>query len=413
MSSHPLRVLVCGTGAASHVLASLISARPDVELAVFTRSREKARKWTNVQRHHRLTATIGGGRDEITAGSFVVTSDPEQAARGCDIVILSLPAFVHYSYLAELAPHVERGCVIVGLPGQCGFEFEVQSLLGKRLREFTVLDFTSLPWVCRLESFGKRVHIAGTKESVAGAIRETSATSRIENPVPTLQSLLGDPAKLVVSGHLLGVTLGSINATVHPPIMYSRWKDWDGATLDHQPLFYGSVDERAAWLISEIGQEIIAIARQLETLYPDADLSGLMPKYDWYIKSYGPGITDKSNLMTAIRTNSSYAGIRHPMIETMPGGFIPDFHHRFLAEDVPFGLVVSRGIGEIVGVPTPTIDLVVRWGQEWLGKTYLTQHGLAGPDLAATRCPQRYGFVTVHDLLGLDKRAELTGRRLR
>jgi NAD/NADP octopine/nopaline dehydrogenase-like protein len=205
------------------------------------------------------------------------------------------------------------------------------------------------------------------------------------------------------------VTLGSINATVHPPIMYSRWKDWNGAPLDHEPLFYEAVDERAAGLISEIGQEIIAIARHIMMMHPDVDLSGIIPKYDWYIKSYGPGIADKSTLMTAIRTNSSYRGIRHPMIEATPGKFIPDFHYRFLAEDVPFGLVVSRGIGEIVGVPTPTIDLIVRWSQEWLGKTYLTPHGLTGPDLAATRSPQRYGFATLNGLLGLE-RAELTGR---
>jgi len=386
-------------------LTTLISARPEVELSVFTRSPEKARKWTKVQQHHRLTARVGEGRGEIAAGPFSVTSDPEQAARGCDIVILSLPAFVHYGYLAALVPHLERGCVIVGLPGQCGFQFEVQELLGDRSNEFTVLDFTSLPWVCRLESFGKQVHIAGTKESVAGAIREVSVTSRVQDPVSTLQSLLGNPAKLVVSGHLLGVTLGSINATVHPPIMYSRWGDWDGVPLDHAPLFYESVDERAASLISGIGQEIIAIARQIMTVCPEVDLSGIIPKYDWYIKSYGPGIADKTDLMTAIRTNSSYKGIRHPMIKEAPGKFVPDFHYRFLAEDVPYGLVVSRGIGEIVGVPTPTLDVVVRWGQKWLGKAYLTQDGLTGPDLAVTRCPQRYGVVTVHDLVGHSVRA--------
>ncbi|HEX6356644.1 NAD/NADP octopine/nopaline dehydrogenase family protein [Actinophytocola sp.] len=406
MVSHPLRVLVCGTGAASHVLATLISSRPDVELSVFTRSPDKAREWTNILRHERLKATLGSGRAEIAAGSFLVTSDPAQAARGCDIAILSLPAFVHHGYLAALAPHLEEGCVVVGLPGQCGFGFEVRKMLGR----CTVLDFTSLPWVCRLERFGTRVHIAGIKETVAGAIRETTATSRIVDPVQTVQSLLGDPARLVVSGHPLGVTLGSINATVHPPIMYSRWSDWDGAPLDHEPLFYESIDERAAWLISEIGQEIIAIARRIMSQHPAVDLSGVIDKYDWYLKSYGPGIADKSSLMTAIRTNASYAGIAHPMIEVTPGKFIPDFSHRFLAEDVPFGLIVSRGIGEIVGVPTPTIDLVVRWAQELLGHEYLTRHGLTGLDLAGTRCPQRYGFVTLHDILDLDEQAALTRR---
>jgi len=51
------------------------------------------------------------------------------------------------------------------------------------------------------------------------------------------------------------------------------------------------------------------------------------------------------------------------MIKEAPGKFVPDFHYRFLAEDVPYGLVVSRGIGEIVGVPTPTLDVVVRWAR--------------------------------------------------
>ena len=408
MSSHPLRVLVCGTGAAAHVLAGLISAQPGVDLSVFTRSVEKAQKWTTILRQHRLTATIGPERKAIIGGSFEVTSDPEQAARGCDIVILSLPAFVHYGYLAALAPHLERGCVIVALPGQCGFEFEAQKLLGPRLHEFTILDFTSLPWVCRLERFGTLVHISGTKETVAGAIREPSVASRVEHPVATLQRLLGDPAKLVVSGHMLGVSLGSINATVHPPIMYSRWRGWAGATLDHEPPFYGSIDELAAELISEIGQEILDVAWRIMDQYPDVDLSGLMPKYDWYINTYGPDIADRTNLMTAIRTNASYAGIKHPMTEVAPGEFVPDFHYRFLAEDVPFGLVVSRGIAEIVGVATPAIDLVVRWGQELLGKTYLTRQGLTGPDLAATRCPQRYGFATMHELLGLDERTVST-----
>jgi hypothetical protein len=408
MNDHPLRVLVCGTGAASHVLACLISNQPDVELTVFTHNPEKARKWADTQRRHRLTARRSDGHDEVVAGRFSVTSDPAHAARGCDIVILSLPAFVHYGYLAALAPHLERGCVLAGLPGQCGFDFEVRKLLGNRLRECTVLDFTSLPWVCRLDEFGRRVHIAGTKESVAGAIRAGSVPSRVRDPVSTLQSLLGDPARLVVSGHPLGVTLGSINATVHPPIMYNRWRDWNGATLDHEPLFYESIDDRAAWLISEIGYEIIAVAQQIMELYPEVDLSGIIPKYAWYLKSYGPRIADKRNLATAIRTNASYRGIRHPMIEVLPGEFVPDFHYRFLAEDVPFGLVVSRGIGEIAGVPTPTIDLIVRWSQERLGKTYLTQHGLAGPDLSASRCPQRYGFVTLRDLLGPAERSVLS-----
>jgi NAD/NADP octopine/nopaline dehydrogenase-like protein len=410
MSGNTLRVLVCGTGAASHALVSLISTKPGVEVCVYTRSHEKARSWTDLRGRHRLTATMGAGRGEVVAGPFTVTSDPAPAARGADLVILSLPAFVHDCYLTALAPHLERGSVLVGLPGQCGFEFAVRQCLGDRLRDVTLVNFTSLPWVCRLERFGERVQVAGTKEIVAGAVQPGSAPVRIGDPVPILQSLLGNPAKLVVSGHLLGATLASINATVHPAIMYGRWRDWDGAALDHEPPFYQSIDERAARLIGEIGQEILAIARRIMTELPEVDLSAVIPKFQWYLDTYGPGIADKTDLMAAIRTNSNYAGIRHPMIESTPGRFVPDFGHRFLAEDVPYGLVVSRGISELVDVPTPAIDLVVRWSQDRLGRTYLTQRGLTGSDLGSTRCPQRYGLLTLREVLSLDERAGSTRR---
>ena len=59
------------------------------------------------------------------------------------------------------------------------------------------------------------------------------------------------------------------------------------------------------------------------------------------------------------------------MKETDDHSFVPDFAHRYLTEDVPYGLVVIRGIAEIVQVDTPTIDKLLLWAQEKLGKEYL------------------------------------------
>jgi hypothetical protein len=88
--------------------------------------------------------------------------------RSLPTVILSLPAFLHSRYLALLAPYLEDGCVVVGLPGQCGFEFDVRQVLGERIGRFSVVDFDSLPWICRIVEFGKTAWIAGTKEVVSG-----------------------------------------------------------------------------------------------------------------------------------------------------------------------------------------------------------------------------------------------------
>lgn len=37
---------------------------------------------------------------------------------------------------------------------------------------------------------------------------------------------------------------------------------------------------------------------------------------------------------------------------------MPDLKYRYLAEDVPTGLCFTRGLAELLEVPTPTIDKV-------------------------------------------------------
>ncbi|KAL9972125.1 hypothetical protein ACROYT_G018376 [Oculina patagonica] len=80
------------------------------------------------------------------------------------------------------------------------------------------------------------------------------------------------------------------------------------------------------------------------------------------------------------------------MKETADHLFVPDFAHRYLTEDAPYGLVVIRGVAEIVQVATPTIDRVLLWAQEKIGKEYLVRSKLQGKDAPSTRAPQRYGL---------------------
>jgi len=89
------------------------------------------------------------------------------------------------------------------------------------------------------------------------------------------------------------------------------------------------------------------------------------------------------------------------MLPTEDGKWVPNFNYRYLKEDVPCGTVVTKGVAEIVGVPTPTIDKVILWSQERMGKEYIVDGKLKGKDLKETRAPQRYGLTTLNDVLGL------------
>jgi len=399
----PIRVLICGTGSSAHVLAGVVSTKANVEVRILTQNADKAHRWSKALDGDRLTVTVRKPNEHplaLTANPFMITSDPEQAARGCDLIIFAVPAFLHWGYLTALEPYIEDGCLIVGLPGQNGFEFDVRKALGQRLNNCLVMNFESLPWICRIVEFGRSAKIHGTKDKLVGALQGNLASARLKDPLACMQRLLGEPPTLVISGHLLGITLRSPNAYSHPPIMYGRWKDWDGKALAQPPLFYQGIDEATAELLGKVSEEVVQTSRQIMAEFPQVNLSQVIPMYDWDIGCYGNDIKDKTNLMTALRTNSGYEGITHPMIEIETGSYIPDFNHRYLTEDVPFGLVAIRGIAEIAGVPTPCIDKVLYWCQEKMGKEYLVGSKLTGKDLAATRCPQRYGFTTIAEVLG-------------
>lgn len=66
----------------------------------------------------------------------------------------------------------------------------------------------------------------------------------------------------------------------------------------------------------------------------------------------------------------------------------------FLLKDLPHGLCVLRGVAEVCGVETPTMDKVILWGQALIGKEYLVDGKIQGKDVANSGCPQRFGLTT-------------------
>ncbi len=195
---------------------------------------------------------------------------------------------------------------------------------------------------------------------------------------------------LLPVANFLALGLADVGQIIHPGIMYGLFRDWDGTPFPEPPLFYQGMDEATAAILDAMSNEVLNIRRALEAAYPHLDLSAVRHVGEWIRRTYRGSIRDDSSLHRCFVTNESYRGIRAP-VRAVDGGYVPDFQARYLSEDVPFGLLVTRGIAELVGVPTPTIDAVITWAQEKLGKEYLREGRVAGRDVAETRAPQRFG----------------------
>ncbi|KAL3869243.1 hypothetical protein ACJMK2_041950 [Sinanodonta woodiana] len=403
MSLPAIKILVCGGGNGAHTLAGIAAAIPNVEVRVLTLFADEADKWSKILESNVLVVSItynNGTTAEILSKPKLVTKDPAIAVPGIDIIFFTVPAFAHQQYFHAILPFLEPNVIIAGLPGQAGFEFQAISTLKNVVDKCAILNCESLPWACRLLEFGKKVQIQGFKESLSTSLIMGHGKYKLP-PLELIQKILGERPKLVKTKNYLAVNLMA-KSIVHPPIMYGKWcLDWDGEPLKlGAPLFYQGVDDVQADLLSKVSDEVVNTSKKIQEIRPELDMSEVIHIFDWFTINYRDQISDSSNLKMAMRTNKAYNGLLHPTRKEN-GNLVPDFSYRYITEDVPFGLVVIKGIAEIVGVETPTMDKIINWAQDILGREFLVGSELKGKDLKCTRSPQAFGFKTLEELLNV------------
>lgn len=120
---------------------------------------------------------------------------------------------------------------------------------------------------------------------------------------------------------------------------------------------------------------------------------------------YDKDITDKSSLKRIFNTNLGYSRVQFPMVpagEGHPEGWVKlNTNARFFSEDVPFGLVILKDIGRILGVPTPNVTKQILWHQKFMNVKYVdeaTGEFLPGA-LDSTGAPSRFGVTTPEELV--------------
>ncbi len=382
------QITICGGGNAAHTLAGLLSSQQELSVHIYAPMGNEAQLWQEgIQQNNGITVntpvgTIQGRPDSICY-------DPRDAVMGSKVILLALPAFAHELILKQIAEYISPDTWVGAIPARGGFDLCVLDVFKKRISEISVFGFQTLPWACRIQEFGKQVTILGTKEQV-------DLTACPPEMAPVISAQFKEWLGLVINpiGNFLSQALADTGQIIHPGIMYGLFHDWDGQPYKKPRLFYQGVDSSIAATLQQMSDEIQLLRASLEGSYPDLDLSAVRPIGDWLMRSYKPYIVDNSSLQSSFATNKSYAGLLAPMKKT-EDGFIPDFKARYLSEDVPYNLLVTRGIAELADVSTPVIDKVLLWSQLRLVKEYLVSGKMQGADLQNSRSPQRYGFTSL------------------
>jgi hypothetical protein len=378
------KITICGGGNGAQTLMPIAAHNLDCPVDIYAPLGDEAQRLrVGVEAHGSLEAK---GAVQARARPHRISADPAEVIPGSEVVVLVLPAFAHEATLRQIVPYLERGAWVGAIPARGGFDYCAVPILQEEGRQdVAIFGLQTLPWACRIEEYGRQVHVLGVKKAVAAASRPAARVGQI---APLMEQIMG--LSIGAAGSLLALTLANTGQLIHPGIMYSLFSGWDGTPLDQAPLFYQGLDTEGAELLAGLSDDVQAIRARLEDAL---DLSAVEPLQDWLLRAYGEAIADPSTLLSAFVSNSAYAGLKAPVREVAPGQFIPDFSSRYLAEDVPFGLATSRAIAHLAGVETPVMDRVIAWAGQRLGRDYL------GRDAGEARIPQKAGLETLQQLI--------------
>jgi opine dehydrogenase len=260
-----------------------------------------------------------------------------------DIAMVVVPATAH-SHVAEmLAPHLKDGQIVVLNPGRTGGALEFSRVIHEAnpgVHPY-LAEAQTLLYASRVTNPGQ-VRIFSIKNSVPLA---TLPGYQVADVLPVLRKAL---PQFVPGDNVLKTGLDNMGAVFHPAITVlnaARIEDTHG---DFEYYVEG-VTPSVAGVLEAVDRERVSVADALGIRANTAR--------EWLYLAYSAA---GKTLLDAMRANRGYRGIRAP-------GTI---QHRYIAEDVPASLVPIASIGEMLGVPTPTIRAIIHLASLMHGVDY-------------------------------------------
>jgi opine dehydrogenase len=318
---------------------------------------------------------VEGGKEGFAAPSLLTTNIKE-AVEGVDLIITAIPAVAH-EYLAQsLAPYLKDGQRILLNPGHTGGSLHFAHLLrGSQPRaKITLCETVTLTYICRMP-LPARVEVYRRTTHLRCAAFPGKYTAEL---VKEISAIFPD---VVPAENVLETGFSNINAIMHPAGMLGNagWIEKTGG--DFYYYREGITTAVGAW-IEEVDKERLNIVERL----------GLKP-LSFVDIFYQAGLTSDA----ARASGSAYRAIH----ESEPNRTIKSpgtLDHRYIKEDVGYGLVPMAEIGRLVGVETPVIDALITLASVISRTDYRKQGltleamGLAGVSAEELRTVVKEGF---------------------
>lgn len=290
--------------------------------------------------------------------------DPKEALSDADLVFLVVPAFAQRRFAEFAAPFLRSDQVVALTPGNLGGSMEWAAVLKEKgVKERPILVDVESMIYSGFKNGPTSVQVSGFKRNINCAAFPATKTGQALQVIHRVYPNLGPGENVLTIG------LSKAGTVMHPTItlLNAGWIEktqgnflfyWDGLTSAVGNVMERLESERLA-LGKALGLNLISTRDSLLGYYADQGAKG-------------------DTLAQVASTNPVYGIDRAPK----------NMQHRFLLEDIPYGLVPIEELARLGGVATPMCSALVELASAMLQTDFrkegrgLKRLGLAGLTLA-------------------------------
>lgn len=351
-------VAILGAGNGGCAAAADLGSR-GFEVRLFNRSRERLQPIIELGGLEKEGAT-GEGFVELP----IVTDDLAAAVDGADLVMLAVPVSSYPFFAKELGPLLPPDQPLFLNPGHMGgglfMAHEIHRLTSRT--DVRTCEASTLTYGCRMKG-PTTINIMKTMTNLPFAAFPGKHQAELYGMVSPLYP------DLVQASHVLETGFLDINAVEHPPQIVCN-AGWLEHTKGDYLFYYEGTTPSVGRVIDELDRERLAIAR-----------AAGIPTRPFVQVFHEMGYTSAR----AVETGSAHVALQ----ESPPNRWVkgpPSLDHRYLHEDVGWGLVPWSEVGRAVGVSTPLMDALITLGGGLNDRDYraegltLERLGLEGVD---------------------------------
>jgi opine dehydrogenase len=334
----PIAVLYGGAVGLS-LFAELLGQRPDIRF--YTGNSKTLERLA----HTGQISITGVLNETISFPPTAIFDDISAAASGASIIFCAAPAYMHAKMIKQISAVLQPGQLIVLMPGRVFGSLEVEMEIACHrpdlAGQITIAELQTVLYACRTAADGT-VLMMGRKEQVSCSLLSSEAQ---ETAGSGLFALI--PELKLVSGGFLETSLNTVGPTLHTiPLLLNVEIIENQRSRPPLRFYQDLISSHIADLCMELDQERLSLAHRLGVT--------AVSILDWISDTYG---VKETELKRALDQVPAYGSVPVPKI----------IQHRYLLEDVPYGLVPFASLGEAMGLPMTATRRVISLADRILG----------------------------------------------